>query len=178
MDGLGLSAVITTGALGFAGLATSLWSTNQGVRATRQGRVDDRRIDACVEILRLVEHKTFWFERRVARAELAGDPYEQIPPLPEPPNIGEQVIIETLLVAFGSPALRGACIGWTDAAAHMELQLEVAAWNYEQNYHGDDTTTSPADLAALKDKLDGLQRERRAVEVAIADEVAKIQSGV
>lgn len=175
MDGLGLSAVVTTGALGFAGLAMNMWSTKQAARVTRQGRVDERRIDACVEVLRLVEHKTFWFERRVARAEFVGDPYEQPPPLPASPEIGDQVVVETLLVAFGSPQLREACIGWTSAVAEMDSQLEVAAWNFEQDYHGPETSTSATDLAELAEKLNALIAERRTVELAIAEEIGRIQ---
>jgi hypothetical protein len=164
MDGLGLAAVVTTGALGFAGLATSISSTDKADRAARQAQVDEKRIDACVEILRLVEHKTLWFERRVKAADLAGDPFESSPKLPRDPDVGEQAIVETLLVAFGSSTLSSVCSGWTRAAAEMEEQLEVAGWNWEQDYHGPETPTGPKDIAELRERLDALDGQRRMVE--------------
>lgn len=128
MDSLGLAAVITTGALGFAGLAANIWSTKESGRVARQGRVDEKRIDACVEIRRLVGHKTLWFERKVAAAEMVGDPFGNAPRFPREPDVGEQAIIATLLAAFGSPPLQEACVGWTRAALQLDEQLEVAAW--------------------------------------------------
>ena len=177
MDALGLAAVITTGALGFAGLAASIWSTKESGRVARQGRVDEKRIDACVEILRLVEHKTLWFESRVTAVDIAGDPFENAPKLPREPDAGEQAIIATLLAAFGSPPLREACVGWTEAAKEMDKQLEVAAWNWEQNYHGPETPTDPDDLDALRQRLEVLVREKRTMEAAVAQEVENIQTG-
>jgi hypothetical protein len=176
MDGLGLAAV--TGALGFAGLATSIWSTKEASRVARHGRVDEKRIDACVEILRLVEHKTLWFKTRVTAAEIAGDPFENAPRLPREPDVGEQAIIETLLAAYGSSRLKDACVGWTGAALAMDKQLEMAAWNWEQAYHGPETPTSPDDLAELRLRLEALGHEKRSVEVAVAQEVERIQNGV
>jgi hypothetical protein len=177
MDGLGLAAVVTTGALGFAGLATSIWSTKEAARVARHARVDEKRIDACVEILRLVEHRTLWFESRVAGAELAGDPFENTPKLPREPDVGERAIIETLLAAFGSSSLRNACSGWTGAALELEKQLEVAAWNWNESYHGPETPTSPDDVAALRLRLEVVAQSTRAVEVAVANEVQRVRDG-
>jgi hypothetical protein len=59
----------------------------------------------------------------------------------------------------------------------MERQLEVAAWNWEQDYHGPDTPTSPNDLTELRHVLEALVREREHVEVAVAREVQLVRDG-
>jgi hypothetical protein len=140
--------------------------------------VDEKRIDACVEVLRLVEHKTLWFQKRVTAGELAGDPFESGTKLPREPDAGEQTIIETLLVAFGSPDLKGACSGWTSAAEKMDEQLEVAAWNWEQDYHGPETATSPRDVAELRVRLEALIHEKDTVEAAVTQEVSEVRAGI
>lgn len=130
-----------------------------------------------MEILRLVEHKTLWFQGRVSRAELIGDPFDDGPKLPQEPDVGEQAIIETLLVAFGSSALRYACSGWTTAAGEMDKQLAIAAWNWEQNYHGPETPTSAGDIAELQSRLQALATEKETVETAVAQEVRLVREG-
>lgn len=176
MDGLALASVITSGTVGALGVGSGIWATRLARSLTREGRFEERRIDAYLEILRLVEHKTLWWERNLLRTEATGDPqytygYSTLPELPRAPEVDELATIDALLAAFGSEELVESCAGWVTATERLDGLYEVAAWNYHENYHGPDTETDPKDLANLRLELSNLRHERRKVGLAVRREI-------
>lgn len=172
MDGLALASVITSGTVGALGVGSGIWATRLTRSLTREGRFEERRIDAYLEILRLVEHKTLWWERRLLRMEATGDPqytygYSTLPELPRAPEVDELATIDALLAAFGSEQLVESCEGWVTSTERLEELHEVAAWNYD----GPDSEIDPEDLASLRLGLSRLRDERRKVGLAVRHEI-------
>lgn len=155
----------------------AVWSTHRSGQLTREGRVQERRIDGYLELLRLVERRSLWFETLADRAELVGDPYAKLPPLPPEPEASELATIKALLAAFGSEKLKTVCSRWTDAVKKFERASEIAEWNWEQDYSGPDTPMGDKDLAQLREEMVAVATERTRVELIVAEEIEQIQRG-
>jgi hypothetical protein len=176
MDGLALASVITSGTVGALGVGSGVWATRLTRSLTREGRFEERRIDAYLEILRHVEHKTLWWERRHLRIEATGDPQytyglSTLPGLPRAPEVDELATIDALLAAFGSEQLVESCEGWVNSSERLHGLHEVAAWNYD----GPDTDADPEDLANLRLGLSNLRDERRKVSLAVRREIEVVR---
>lgn len=176
MDGIALASVISSATLGALGVGSAIWSTHVTQGLVREGRFAERQIDAYLEILRLIEHKTLWWQRRALRLE-ASDDYAykyghlSLPELPRAPEVGELATIDALLAAFGSRALVESCAGWVASSDRLDELFEIAAWNFNENYHGEDTETDPEDLASIRQEIWKLRAERAKVGAAIRREI-------
>lgn len=177
VDGIALASVITSGVVGLCGLAAAVWSTHHNGKLVREGRVQERRIDAYLQLLRLVERHTLWIERSMQGAEVTGDPYADAPKLPVDPDPAELATIDALVAAFASEKLRRVILQWRTAAAEFDGLLKVAAWNWEQDYSGPDTPTHPRDLDNLRAQCHVVTEERSAVEAVIAQEIQRVERG-
>lgn len=171
MDALALISVITGGILGAGGIAASVWTTRQTLRAARQGRVEERRIDAYLDILKIIEHQNLWHEHRILNAEEQGDVYadKRTEPLRADPS--ERATLSALATAYASNGVRATCRQWLEAVEQLDTIMAVASWNWEQDYHGPETPTGNADLAALRAHRTLLAQRTEAVEKAIRAEV-------
>jgi hypothetical protein len=172
VDGIALASVITSGIVGLGGLGTGIWSTRAAARVAREGRVVERRIDAYLEILRLVEHQSLWDEHRVEVAAEAGDVFAPTRTGPRAPDPGERATISALLAAYGSTRLKEACATWLEARIEMDRAVEVAAFNWEESYYGPETPTGDDDLARLRSQVVRVGGLRQAVEMVVAEEIA------
>lgn len=142
-----------------------------------KGRFAERQMDAYLEILRMVEHKTLWWQRKALRLEASEDDaytngHSTLPELHRTPDVGELATIAALLAAFGSAELGQSCTGWIRSTARLDELFEIAAWNYHENYHGPDTETDPQDIANIRQEVWKLRAERTKVGVAVRREIA------
>lgn len=174
------ASVITSGLVGLLGVGAGVWATTTSQRLTREGRFEERRIDAYLEILRLVEHRTLWWAQRVMRLEASGDPQyiygpSNMPELPRTPEVDDMATLDALLAAFGSSQLVQTCKGWVASTVRLAGLLEAAAWNYDQNYAGPDTETDPEDLAKIRGEVQNLRRERDQVAQAVRREIEVVR---
>lgn len=164
----------------WAGVGAGVWATRISQRLAREGRFEERRIDAYLEILRLVEHRTLWWGRRLMRLEVSGDPqytygHSTLPDLPRAPEVDEVATFDALLAAFGSEELIESCDGWVASTERLEELHEIAAWNYHENYHGPDTETDPTDLTNIRLEVGKLRNERSNVAHAVRREIEVVR---
>lgn len=177
MDWIALASVITSGVVGLGGLLAALWSTQKNAALAREGRVQERRIDAYLELLRLIEQRTLWYELLYGRLRLAGDADTKSSALPPKPEVGDLVTINTLMVAFGSERLMYVCSDWLLAEQEFQKAHEVAEWNWHEDNAGPDTPVARRDLDALLGHFTNLSAERARIERVISEEMQQIQSG-
>jgi hypothetical protein len=78
---IAFASVVTSGVVGIGGLVAALWSTQKNAALAREGRVHERRIDAYLELLQLIEQRTLWYETLYGRLALEGDVYAKQPAL-------------------------------------------------------------------------------------------------
>ena len=94
---------------------------------------------AYLDLLRLIEQRSLWYELLHARLLLAGDDHVKSPTLSARPEVGDLATISTLMVAFGSDRLRCECSAWLQAEQEFEKAHEITEWNYWENYVGSET---------------------------------------
>lgn len=174
------ASVVTSGLVGILGVGAGVWATTMSQKLAREGRFEERRIDAYLEILRLIEHTTLWWSQRLMRLEASGDPQykyglSSMPELPRTPAVDDLATLEALLAAFGSSKLVQTCQGWVASTVRLEELHDVAAWNYEQNYAGPDTETDPEDLANIRLEIENLRGERNKVGQAVRGEIEAVR---
>jgi hypothetical protein len=174
------ASVVTSGLVGLLGVGAGVWATTTSQRLTREGRFEERRIDAYLEILRLVEHRTLWWAQRLMRLQASEDPQyrygpSSMPELPRAPEVDDMAKFDALLAAFGSGQLVQTCEGWVASTVRLEELYESAAWNYDQNYAGPDTERDPEDVAKIQSEVEKLRGERGRVARAIRREIEVVR---
>jgi hypothetical protein len=69
MDGVALASVITSGVLGVTSTGVAVWTARLTSRTARDTQVRQRRSEAYLELLRLVEREGLWVHHGIDRFE-------------------------------------------------------------------------------------------------------------
>lgn len=171
MNWLGIVAVIVTGALGLAGLAVTLRTNSEGLKAARRAQINEHRARAYLELLKLVEGEGAWLDYRSDYATyLVFRRYGTERPADVPkPDAQDRADREALLAAYGSTDVRAKHGNWAAAVDAVVSEHNGIAFRWDGI---DEDGRSREDLIELKDDLVPAQvRARQALRTAVADEL-------
>jgi hypothetical protein len=173
MDGVALASVITSGVLGVTSTGVAVWTARLTSRTARDTQVRQRRSEAYLELLRLVEREGLWVHHGIDRFEAkAYDRYDYInwtqrPSVPEPP-VTDRAAMTALLSAFGTDAVRERHKAWRQSVTDIEEEENTLRWNWEQ----DGDPEAGIGLDQLQRLLEELRPKELAARSALADAVA------
>jgi hypothetical protein len=89
VDGVALASVITSGVLGITSTGVAVWSARLTSRTARDTQVRQRRGEAYLELLRLVEREGLWVQHGIDGFEArAHDRYDYINSTRRPSGLG------------------------------------------------------------------------------------------
>lgn len=195
-----LAAVIVAALTGLGGIVMAAWTTRRNERMTREAlatnerltretlaanerltrenRIEDKRADAYLELLRLIEREGLALESTMTRLEARTEPdYGQATPrTTDRPPLSERAAISALLVAFGSPALKSHVESWAEAVKQFDDEYERLAFDWMQNVGDPNEPIESASLDGLRGVLLAEQQERREVARQIVDELTALET--
>jgi len=197
-----VAAVIVAGLSGLGGIVMAAWTTKRNEsmtraalatnerltletlaaneRLTRENRIEDKRADAYLELLRLIEREGLALESTIARLDAYTEPdYGQAKPrTTERPPLAERAAINALLAAFGSTVLKLRVEGWVEAVQQFDDEYDRLAFNWTQSAGDPDEPIERGSLDGLRGRLRSEQGERKEVARAIVEELTSLRRGV
>jgi hypothetical protein len=127
-------SVITSGVVGVAGLGSGVWSARKAARTAIAAGVAQRRSDAYLELLRLVERRGEHLAARVNNIQQRDQEDRHYFSRPTPPvEVTDQAMAAAFLSAYGSEAVRSLYDKWWAAVADVEEGFHILEWNCDQN---------------------------------------------
>jgi hypothetical protein len=121
-------SVISSGLVGLAGVGAAIWNSFQAARIAREGRIEQRRADAYMEVLRLAELESQYYDTRVVN--LVIDAQEHYPGIKsqlavrEVPPVDSRAMMAAQISAFGSTDVYSAFVSgataWTWSGASIK----------------------------------------------------------
>lgn len=165
-------SVIATATIGLFTIGGTIWNSLQPGRVAREARVEERRADAYVEILRLAEHESLTYNSRLTNALIAateGYPHiEDRLPVPEDPPVDTRASLAAQTAAFASKEVATAYRTWRTRMDEIRGEWESIAFYWSENLAPDE----PVDVERLKPLRDELRPAERHARVAMADRIA------
>ena len=162
-------SVITSGVVGVAGLGTGVWSARKAARTAIAAGVAQRRSDAYLELLRLVERRGEHLAARVnniqQRDQEARYWFSRAGPSVD---VTDQAMAAALVNAYGSQAVRSLYDKWWAAVADVERGFHILEWNWDQNGDPD----GDLDQEALKELVQEQQPSEVSARKALGAQVA------
>lgn len=190
-----VAAVIVAALSGLGGIVMAAWTTKRNERMTREAlatnekltrdtlaanerlasenRIEDKRTDAYLELLRLIEREGLAVESTMTRLDALTEPdYGQAKPrTTDRPPLSERAAINALLVAFGSQALKLRVESWADSVRQFDEEYDRLAFDWMQNMGDPNEPIETGSLDGLRAVLLAEQQERRAVGRQIVEEL-------
>ncbi|WP_433034167.1 hypothetical protein [Actinomycetospora sp. CA-053990] len=167
MDVIALASVISSGTVGLASVAATLWNARRPVQVAREQRT----ADAYLQILEIMERHALWlvniehnssldhYEVEIGAAEAIKNPR---------PERSDRAKAAALLSAHGSKRALGAYKAWRNEADRAENHIEAMSFDATENYpHGPDDALlkrfkeefRPQEVAARERFADVVQEE-------------------
>jgi hypothetical protein len=195
-----ITAVIVAALSGLGGIVMAAWTTKRNEkmtrealatnerltretfaaneRLTRENRIEDKRADAYLELLRLIEREGLALESTMTRLDARTEPdYGQAKPrTTDRPPLSERAAINALLVAFGSRALKLRVESWAEEVKQFDEEYERLAFDWTQNAGDPNEPIETGSLDGLRGVLLAEQQERREVARQIVDELTSLEA--
>ncbi len=178
-----LAAVIVAALSGLGGILVAVWTTRRNElmtretlasneRVTHDNRVEDKRADAYVELLRLIEREAMALASTMEQLEHRTEPdYGQPSPrrIDRPPPY-DRASLSALVAAFASPAVRQLIGQWSEVVASFDREHGRLQFEWEQS--GD--PQEPLDWTSLEGLRDVIRSEavaRQAIRERVVSEL-------
>jgi hypothetical protein len=113
---LATCVTLVVGVLAAGATALSAYKT---AKTAREGRIEQRRADAYLRVLTIVEREGHWAEAWVATFGDLPDPHDEFAELlvkPPGPDVADRATMSALLAAYGSSEVRDRYAAWRAAA--------------------------------------------------------------
>jgi hypothetical protein len=133
VDAVAVALVAAFVSLAVGGLTASVtaWSAHKTSKTAREGRIDQRRADAYVHVLTIVEREGHWCEAWVANfGHYKGYSHEDQYELdefvrPPEPEVTDRATTAALLAAIGSSTVRDCHAAWRAAADVLAREVRL-----------------------------------------------------
>ncbi len=174
VDLVAIIAVIATATVGLSGAGVSLYGIHRTARTARETQVRQRRADAYLEVLRLMEANAHWVTASAANLEMNSDKewskyfegaYDR--KVPEAPALGSEAVMRAHVAAFGSADAKVAFKAWQAAMLPIDEFFANLGFIVIESNNG-----APPDSEQIKPLLDALPVEEQA-RAAFAEAAAK-----
>lgn len=129
MDGIALASVLTSGAVGLAAVGGGIWSTRSHVTQARADRIYERKTEAYLEILDIVQREGHRIYERKRQLEESIGELEESSDRSAPTDAGplDTLRLGTLTAAFASRKLEQAILEWRRRVARFDVGDEFVA---------------------------------------------------
>lgn len=196
-----VAAVIVALLSGLSGIVLAAWSTKRNEKMTRESlivnerltrdtlaanerlarenRVEDKRADSYLEILRMVEREGQALSSILTRLEARTEPdYGQPQPrTTERPPLSDRAGIDALLAAFGSRKLTARVESWSTAVEQFDEEYARLAFDWGQNAGDPNEPLDWDSLEELRGFMRNEQSERQEVARQVASELTSVETG-
>lgn len=139
-------------------------------RVAREARVEERRADAYVEILRLAEQESLRYNASLTNALIAtreDEPgFEDLVPVPEDPPVDTRASIAAQIAAFASEEVESTYRMWRKHMDEVRGEWEGIQFVWLENY------PHPVDIDILRPLRDELRPAESQARAAMADQIA------
>lgn len=142
-------------------------------RVTTQNRIEDKRADAYLELLRSIERKGLALESTLGWLDAGTEPdYGQPQPRrSERPPLSDRSAIRALLAALGSPALQLRTEAWFEKVKQFDDEYDSLAFDWLQNSDDPNEPIDRKSLDLIRAALQSEMTERREVAKQIVQEL-------
>lgn len=174
VDLVAIVSVIASATVGLSAAGVSLYGIHRTARTARATQLRQRKADAYLEVLRLMEVQAQWVTANASNFETNSDQeyyrffedqYDR--QLPDPPALGSQAVMRAHVAAFGSTEARATFKAWLTTVTPIDGFFADLPFIVSESNNG-----APPDEAQLKPLLDALPVEERA-RAAFAEAAAK-----
>ena len=168
MDVLALASVITAGVAALSTGINAFYSTRRGAKTARETRINQRKAESYLEVLRLIELEAQWVEawltNRKIEAEEPIEGFEGRVPEPNKPPADGKAIIAAHLAAFGSKDVRQEYAAWRELMDAIDRERNSLAIYWREH-----RAPLPIDVERLKLFRDELLPAEAVVRTALAE---------
>lgn len=174
VDLVAIVSVIASATVGLSAAGVSLYGIHRTARTARATQLRQRKADAYLEVLRLMEAQAQWITANATNLKANSDEeyyryfagqYDR--QLPGPPALDSQAVMRAHVAAFGSTEARTTFKAWLFARKPIDDFFADLPFLVSESNNG-----APPDEAQLKPLLDALPVEERA-RAAFAEAAAK-----
>lgn len=179
MDLVAIISVIASATVGLSAAGVSLYGIHRTARTARATQVRQRKADAYLEVLRLMEvmeGQAQWVTTETSNLESNSDKeYYRIfegqydRELPDPPALGSQAVMRAHVAAFGSTEAKARLKAWLAAMAPIDDFFADLPFIIIESNNG--LSPNSEQLKPLLDALPPEERARAAFAEAVANDL-------
>lgn len=164
-----LVAALISLVVGALSTAATAWSAHKTAKTAREGRIEQRRADAYLQVLTIVEREGHWTEAWLANfGDLPerDDEYAEALVSPPAPEVADRAKASALLAAYGSSEVRDRHAAWrtaTNLITH-EIRSHLHWLSFDRDYGVDEESLKrqeqlPKEQAARRDLAEAIASE-------------------
>ncbi|MEK6443921.1 hypothetical protein [Pseudonocardia sp. T1-2H] len=165
-------SIIATASIGLMTVGGTIWNSLQPARVAREGRIEQRRADAYLEILRLAEQESLYYTARMTNLLIAAIEdqagLESRIEVPEPPPVESRASLAAHVAGFASADVANAYRTWRTRMDEVRGAHEDIAFHWRENV----APYEVVELEMLQPMRDIRLPAEKQARIAMADQIA------
>ena len=165
-------SIVATATIGVLTVGGTIWNSLQPARVAREARVEDRRATAYVEILKLAESESRYFNARAVNLVIAAtEDYEGIESrvdVPAEPSVDSRAGLAAQVGAFASDDVTALFNTWRRRMDQVRGEYQEIGFYWAESLGGH----SAVELDRLDPFVNGLLPAERQARTTMADQIA------